>query len=380
VRLSEFILSNLEAILTKWESVASTLLPGKELDKAMLRDDAAEMLTVIAKDMETPETATEQTVKSEGRGPKTAQDSSTETHSLVRLGQRFNQVQALSEFRALRATVIRLWMSSSPELDDSAIYQLIRFNEAIDQAVSESAARLMKQVEESRDFAVAVLAHDLRNPLNAILSSAQFLQISESIDRSTVSEIASNIIGSGTQMSKLIGNLLDFTRTRLGQSLPVKQEEIDIALVCRQTVAELAAAHPERTINLHCRESLRGRFDATRINQMLSNLLGNAIQHGAESAPVTLTVSIESEHIVFQIHNQGAPIPESILRKIFDLTPHRRKEDSKPENKFSHLGIGLFIVKKIVEAHSGTISVSSAAESGTTFVVSLPLSHGNMSS
>jgi signal transduction histidine kinase len=93
---------------------------------------------------------------------------------------------------------------------------LIRFNEGIDQALSESAARFMGQIEESRDFAIAVLAHDLRNPLNAILSSAQFLQITESIDKAAISEIASNIIDSGSQMSRLISNLLDFTRTRPG--------------------------------------------------------------------------------------------------------------------------------------------------------------------
>jgi signal transduction histidine kinase len=171
--------------------------------------------------------------------------------------------------------------------------------------------------------------------------------------------------------------LLDFTRTRLGQSLPVKHEEIDLALVCRQTVAELAAAHPERTIDLCCPEPLRGRFDATRINQMLSNLIGNAIQHGAQSTPVTLAVRVESDHVVFRVHNDGAPIPESTLQTIFDFTPRRRKEDKKLENKFSHLGIGLFIVKKIVESHSGTISLTSTAEAGTTFIVSLPLSHGN---
>ena len=372
MRLSKFILSNLEEILTEWESFASSVLPGKRFAKAMLRDDAAEILTTIAKDMETPQTATQQTLKSKGRRPRTAQDTSAETHSVNRLSQGFNEVQALSEFRALRATVIRLWMNSSPELDDSAIYQLIRFNEGIDQALSESAARFMKLVEESRHFAIAVLAHDLRNPLNAILSSAQVLQITETMDRATVSEIAANILDSGTQMSKLISNLLDFTRTRLGQSLPVKQEEIDLALVCRQTVAELAAAHPGRMIELSCPESLRGAFDATRINQMLSNLIGNAIQHGAESAPIKLAVNTESEHIVFQVHNEGAPIPESTLQKIFDLTLGRRKEDRKPENKSSHLGIGLFIVNKIVEAHSGTIRVSSSKESGTTFVVSLP--------
>jgi signal transduction histidine kinase len=376
VRLSKFILSNLEEILTEWESFASTVLPGKHFDKAMLRNDAAAMLTTIAEDMETPQTAAQQTVKSKGRGPKTTQDTSAEKHSVVRLGQGFNQVQALSEFRALRATVIRLWMNSSPEVDDSASDQLIRFNEGIDQALSESAARFMEQIEESRDFAIAVLAHDLRNPLNAILSSAQFLQITESIDRATLGEIASNIIDSGTQMSKLISNLLDFTRTRLGQSLPVKQEEIDLAAVCRQTVAEVAAAHPERTIDLSSPESLRGTFDATRINQMLSKLIGNAIQHGARSKPVKLAVSIESEHVVFRVENEGPPIPESTLQTIFDHTPRRRKENKKTTNEFSHLGIGLFIVKKIVEAHSGSISVTSTAESGTTFVVSLPLSPG----
>jgi signal transduction histidine kinase len=373
VRLSKFILSNLEAILEDWESFASTVLPGKQFDKATLRNDAAEILKTIAEDIETPQTLAEQTVKSKGRGPKTPQDTSAERHSNVRLGQGFNQVQALSEFRALRATVIRLWMNSSPELDDSAIYQLIRFNEGIDQALSESAARFMEQIEESRDFAIAVLAHDLRNPLNAILSSAQVLQMTESMDRSTVNEIAVNILDSGTQMSNLISNLLDFTRTRLGQSLPVKQEETDLALICRQTVAELAAAHPERRIELSCPESLLARCDATRINQMLSNLIGNAIEHGAELAPIKLAINVESEHIVFQIHNQGPPIPESALQTIFDLMPRRKKEDQELENKFSHLGIGLFIVKKIVEAHSGIITVTSSEESGTTFIISLPL-------
>jgi RsbT co-antagonist protein rsbRD N-terminal domain len=158
VRLSQFILSNLEEILREWEAFASTVLPGKQFERAMLRNDAAEILETIATDMETPQTASQQTVKSKGRGPQKAQDTSAETHSNVRVGQGFNQVQALSEFRALRATVIRLWMNSSPELDDSAIYQLIRFNEGIDQALSESAARFMEQIEDSRDFAIAVLA------------------------------------------------------------------------------------------------------------------------------------------------------------------------------------------------------------------------------
>jgi signal transduction histidine kinase len=372
MRLAKFILSNLEEILRNWESFAGTVLPEKQFDKAALRNDAAEMLSTIARDMEMPQTAQQQTTKSEGLGPKAAQDTSAETHSLVRLGQGFNQVQLLSEFRVLRATVIRLWMNSSPEIDDAAMYQLIRFNEGIDQALCESAVRFMEQLEESRDFAIAVLAHDLRNPLNAILSSAQLLQLTESIGRTTVDEIASNIIGSGTQMSKLINNLLDFTRTRLGQPLPLKREEIDLASVCRQTVAELAATYPELTIELNCPQSIRGPFDRTRIGQMLSNLVANAIQHGDAARPINVNVSLESDRTVFRVHNEGAPIPKTALQTIFDPAPRHRKKEKKPQDELGHLGIGLFIVKKIVEAHSGKISVSSNATAGTAFVVSLP--------
>ena len=173
------------------------------------------------------------------------------------------------------------------------------------------------------------------------MSSPQLLQITESIDRATLGQVASNIVASGSQMGKLIDNLLDFTQTRLGQPLPVKRAEIDLSSVWRQTIAELVAAHPERKIYLNCPEFLRGMFDSTRINQMLSNLIGNAIEHGAREKPVTVEVSLESNDIVFLVHNEGEPIQDSDLRTIFDLTPRRRKEDKAEPNEPRHLGIGL---------------------------------------
>jgi signal transduction histidine kinase len=370
MHLSKFIITNLEEIIAEWESFASTVLPEKQFDRVALRDDAAQILSTIAQDMETPQTASEQTEKSQGLKPKTTQDTSAETHSLLRLGQGFNQVQVISEFRALRATVIRLWLNSSPEIDNAALLQLIRFNEGIDQALSQSAARFMEKIEESTDFAIAVLAHDLRNPLNAILSAAELLRITAPND--TAPEIITKMINSGTEMSKLINNLLDFTRTRLGQALPVNRLEIDVAPICQRVVAELATAYPKRNIELSCSESLRGSFDETRIGEMLSNLIANAIQHGDPLTPITVTVSLEADHMVFQVHNEGTPIPESALNTIFDPISLGRKEDKQPQSEFGHLGIGLVIVKKIVEAHSGTISASSTAVAGTTFVVSLP--------
>ncbi|MGZ9271749.1 MAG: sensor histidine kinase [Candidatus Binatia bacterium] len=370
--MSEFIKANLDEIIQEWVAFAATILPEKQFDDVQLRDDAAEMLMTIAREIETDQTTSQQTAKSQGLAPRSLQDTSAETHSLVRLGQGFNQVQVISEFRALRGTVIRLWLNSSPEIDGPAMYQLVRFNEGIDQAVCESAGRFMKKVNESTDFAVAVLAHDLRNPLNAIMSVAQLLEAANNlINEDNRRMFGSEILESGKQMARLINNLLDFTRTRLGQSLPVRRVEIDLAPVCRNTVAEIAAAYPDRTIQLDCPKHLLGCFDGTRISQMVSNLVANAIQHGDPRTPVIVKVSLGGQNIIFQIHNEGTPIEASALATIFE-TPIGQRDKGARGNDFGHLGIGLFVVKKIIEAHSGTITVSSTAAAGTTFVASLP--------
>lgn len=332
---------------------------------------AGEILKAIANDIETAQTASQQAEKSKGHGVRTEEDSAAEIHAADRLGLGFNQAQVVSEYRALRATVLRLWIDSSPELDHSAIDQLIRFNEGIDQALSESTARFMQEIEESRDLAIAVMAHDLRNPLNAIVSSAQMIQITEGVDKGAINTLAS-IVHSGMHMSKLIENLLDFTRTRFGQPLVVKRESKDLAPVCRQTVAEFVAAYPERTIRLDCGADLHGAWDATRISQMLSNLISNAIQHGDQTTPVTVEVRSESQEIVLKVHNDGPPIPQSELPTIFDPFSRGAKQDTAAVNESRHLGIGLFVARQIVEAHSGKISVTSTVQGGTTFVVRLP--------
>jgi signal transduction histidine kinase len=371
MRLSQFILSNLESILAEWESFASTIFPESKFDKIALRDAAGEILKAIANDIETAQTASQQAEKSKGHGVRTEEDSAAEIHAADRLGLGFNQAQVVSEYRALRATVLRLWIDSSPELDHSAIDQLIRFNEGIDQALSESTARFMQEIEESRDLAIAVMAHDLRNPLNAIVSSAQMIQITEGVDKGAINTLAS-IVHSGMHMSKLIENLLDFTRTRFGQPLVVKRESMDLAPVCRQTVAEFVAAYPERTIRLDCGAALHGAWDATRISQMLSNLISNAIQHGDQTTPVTVEVRSESQEIVLKVHNDGPPIPQSELPTIFDPFSRGAKQDTAAVNESRHLGIGLFVARQMVEAHSGKISVTSTVQGGTTFVVRLP--------
>ena len=369
MRLSEFILLNLEQILTEWESFAATVLPDSKFTKIVLRNSAEEILKSIAKDMETAQTPLEQAEKSKGRGARpTHVDTAAEYHATERLRLDFNQAQLVSEYRALRATVTRLWMESLPDLGDhSNVDQLIRFNEGIDQALSKSTVRFMQETDASRDLAIAVMAHDLRNPLNAIVSSAQILQRA-GFDKVAVEDLAANMVHSGMRMSKLIDNLMDFTRARFGQPLIVKRELIDFTPVCQRTVAEFVAAHPERTIRADCGAGLHGALDEVRISEMLANLISNAIQHGDPTTPVSIEVCGELKEIVLTVHNNGVPIPQSDLQTIFDPFSHATKK----EKYTRHLGLGLFVAREIVEAHAGTISVTSTAEDGTKFVVRLP--------
>ena len=369
MRLSEFILLNLEQILTEWESFAGTVLPNSKFTKIVLRDSAEEILKSIAMDMETAQTPLEQAEKSKGRGARlTPVDTAAEIHAVGRLGLDFNQVQLVSEFRALRATVSRLWMESLPDWGDhSNVDQLIRFNEGIDQALAESTVRFMQETDRARDLAIAVMAHDLRNPLNAIVSSTQILQRT-GFDKVTLDELAANMLHSGLRMSKLIDNLLDFTRARFGQPLIVKPELIDFNPVCQRTIAEFVAAYPDRTIRADCGADMHAELDEVRISQMLANLISNALQHGDPTTPVTVEAHGGSQEIVLTVHNNGVPIPQSDLHTIFN--PFSRP--AKEENYTRHLGLGLFVAREIVEAHAGKISVTSTAEDGTRFVVRLP--------
>ena len=246
------------------------------------------------------------------------------------------------------------------------VYQLIRFNEGIDQALIESTVRFVQETNTARDLAVGVMAHDLRNPLNAILSSAQILQ-KAGLDKVAVEDLAADMVHSGMRMSKLIDNLLDFTRARSGQPLIVKRELIDFTPICQRTVAEFVAAHPERTIRADCGTDLHGILDEVRISQMLANLISNALQYGDPTTPVSVEAHGESKEIVLTVHNNGVPIPQSALQTIFDPFSY-----SPEENYNRQLDLGLFVAREIVEAHAGKISVTSTADDGTRFVVRLP--------
>jgi signal transduction histidine kinase len=371
-RLSDFILDNLEPILQAWENFARTIEPpALTMDDAALRDHAIHMLKEIAADLANPQTAEQQVEKSKGNAPRKNKDTAAETHAAARLLSGYTIEQLVSEYRALRASVLQHWMTSARTTQATDSTDMMRFNEAIDQALTESVARYAKMVKQSQNMFLAILGHDLRNPLGTIITGASFImQATDIASRYIVA--ATRMFNSGQRMNKLIGDLIDFTRTHLGSGLPIKPRQANLAVVCLSVVEELRTFHPERKIEFDARGDLGAIFDEDRISQMFSNLIGNALQYGAKGAPVAVALSSTPDNIVVTINNQGEPIDPHQLATIFEPLVRLAKQESADYARETSLGIGLFIAREIVQTHSGTIAVESTKSTGTTFTINLP--------
>jgi signal transduction histidine kinase len=253
MRLSEFMLTHREQILSDWVAFArSCLVSTDTVDLGMLRDHASEMLDTIAADLETPQSKVEEAEKSEGKSdakPVSAEpDTPAQSHGAARADSGFTVDQMVSEYRALRASVIRLWIGTAGELAPEDLEDLIRFNEAIDQALAESTSRFMRDLEQSKEMFLGMLGHDLRTPLGVIIGSAHMMLNTKELPTMLVKR-ASAILNSGQRMNALVGDLLDFTRSRLGGGIPIIRAEMDIANLCRQTVDEIRALHPQHIMN-----------------------------------------------------------------------------------------------------------------------------------
>lgn len=218
---------------------------------------------------------------------------------------------------------------------------------------------------------IAIVSHDLRNPLNAIhLSATQLLHSETLAERER--RLATRIARSGERMARMISELLDFTRGRLGGGIPIQRVAGDLRAVVRQGVEELEAAWPERRLALKVGPGrYDGQWDADRLLQVVSNLGGNAIQYSPQDAPVTFSLSDAGDAVVLEVHNPGEPIPAEMLPHLFD--PFRRGVTAGHSGAGGGgLGLGLYIVEQVVKGHGGQMGVTSTAQAGTTFRVTLP--------
>jgi signal transduction histidine kinase len=341
------------------------------MDRTALRDHAAEILLAAARDMTTAQTASEQVAKAKGEGPEKTPslDEAGASHGELRHTVGFDLVQMTSEFRHLRACVIRLWVDSLQSPDLAYFQDMIRFNEAIDEALAESTAAYAEQVNRSRDIFLAILGHDLRAPLQAVSMSTELLMRKTTLQGDALA-CAINIKRGARHMAVMVSDLLELVRSRLGKSLPIQPSPMDFADTAHAAIAEACAGNPECDPALTVHGDTHGVWDAGRLSQMLQNLIGNALQHGASKREVTLTLTGESDAVRLEVHNFGTPIPEEAIGTIFD--PLVRSSEEEPGQPSTSLGLGLFIVKEVVNAHRGSIEVSSNETDGTLFTVRLP--------
>jgi signal transduction histidine kinase len=216
---------------------------------------------------------------------------------------------------------------------------------------------------------LAILAHDLRNPLNSIMMSAGVVSMNGKADPEST-DAATRIAASAAAIGQMVTDLLDFAGTGVGSAMPLSPAPMDLAKLCQEVFDEFRAAHPHCTFKFQPDDDLTGTWDASRLRQVLSNLLGNAAQHGGSDCGVSLSATAEGEDIVLAVHNGGNPIPPEFLPTIFEPLVRGSRRDG-PRRPGS-IGLGLYIAREIILAHGGTIGVQSSKESGTTFTARLP--------
>ncbi|HZU82184.1 MAG TPA: hybrid sensor histidine kinase/response regulator [Polyangiaceae bacterium] len=231
-------------------------------------------------------------------------------------------------------------------------------------ADAEAARAAFAEANQLLERLLAIVGHDLRNPLNAIKLTAA------SLGRQALApgqrELVARIDRGADRMWRLIDELLDYSRARQSGA-PLRRERCDLADICQTAVAELQVAHPGRSVSLSTRGAPAGFWDRAALEQLVSNLVGNAIQHG-EGTPVSVSVRGGGPEAVLEVTNSGEPIPLELLPHLFEAYRQgSRRSGSKS------LGLGLYIVREIVRRHGGTVSVTSSRDAGTRFTVKLPV-------
>lgn len=360
MRLADYLRVERPTLIRHWIAYAAQLAPaGAALDEAALRDDAGELLDAVADAVEQP--------PGTPTGPRVTEYAIR--HAQVRLSQGFALTQVVSEYRAMRADVLQGWIAGAGDAAD--VTSIVRFGEAIDESLAESIAWYEARVSRARELFLGMLGHDLRTPVGAISLSAQALMRDDRLQPAAV-KVAVRIFNSANRLRDMLDDLLDFTRTRLGGALSHQRRWSDLGPPLLHTVEELRALNPLLPIVYHATGQLTGDWDVARLCQVVQNLGGNAAQHGGADGVVTITVLGEDDAVTLSVHNTGAPIPAELLPHVFDPLMRGLQADEEPQGTRSHLGLGLYICRQIVEAHGGTLSVRSDADDGTCFTARLP--------
>jgi signal transduction histidine kinase len=212
------------------------------------------------------------------------------------------------------------------------------------------------------DYILGIVGHDLRNPLGAVHMSAVLLQKKGGL-QGWQARTVERMRSSAGRMGRIIADLLTYTRTRLGTGIPIVRSEARLDEIVKRVVDELSAVNPDRTIAIETEGDVSGEWDPDRLEQVASNLVSNAVDHGDPGAPVRVTLTGEPDLVSLCVCNEGPAMPPEVLSHIFE--PFSRAPDEK-NRKASGLGLGLFIAKEIVRAHGGEIGATSDVRTSVT--------------
>jgi len=353
--LTSFIREHRDEIVREWLSHVEKL-PNPHGRTPNLRDHVPALLDRLAGAVERYD-----------YGPRPLEDL-PEQHALVRFHEGYDLRQVVAEYRFLRRVISDLYAQRGDLSVDARakMNALIVMHEAVDRAISEAVDQYAFERERVRDRFIAILGHDLRDPLNTILFTAN-AQLTKPEERpGDTAKAASRTRAAAERMDRMIRDLLDFARGRLGGGFTVVPTRFDARNLVSHAVHEIAHAHPDRDVQWsgeHSRGNFDVEWDSDRIAQVIANLVGNALMHGQD--PVTVQMNDEGDEIEIQVSNRGE-IPHEVLPHLFDPfvsdTTHATRHG---------LGLGLYIVKQIAQAHGGNVRGDSSNDT-TTMNVTLP--------
>lgn len=368
--LLDILRRNRDRILEEWARRVRAELPVADLPPEALRNNVPAMLDALAESL----------ALGKGERPHEPLKQQAREHAEQRHRLGYALEHVAREYALLRNTLVRVLRADCPQ---PPVTDMELLHMALDQAVVESVTtyarastreleaerQQLRHALEFRDRVLGIVSHDLRNPLNAITLSAAMLLRRGNLDE-RVKQNLQRIVSASDRAHRLIRDLLDYTRARLGGGIPLEPRPCDLGEVTQQVVEEVALAFPERTLHfLRATErDLRGEWDPDRLAQVVTNLTRNAVQHSPSGTPVRVTVHADERSVGVDVHNEGPPIAPELLPTLFE--PFTQGPDRRAHE--GNVGLGLYISRELARAHGGRLEVESREEAGTTFRLVLP--------
>jgi len=360
--LPHFIHESLDDILCEWENEC-TRTPRGTAAPAVRRVHFGKVLQAVADDMKRIRAAADPAAAIASPAAferRPGGDAPAAPHS--------HASQLVDDYALLRASVVRLWRRKHPSPSAEDLDDLVHFNEAMDRSLAELTATFSPSESQPQSLFLGVLNHELRTSVASILMSAQVLT-HRSTPGTPEAKAAQRILRSCEQLRQSLDALSDFTKVRLGAQLEIDRVRDDMGVLCRQALDAFARIDPERKVRLTSDGDLSGDWDVTRLREAVGGLIANAARFASRGSWVTIAVDGHTaDEVKVTVHGDGTPIDVETLQTIFDPVARVESENAT----YAGLGLGLFIVRKVVDAHGGHVSVDASAQDGTTFTMVLP--------